>query len=87
MRNDAVNFLLRLDETAKALGARWRVLYNDFRVADEVNTATGSCNVGFVGGLDASGALNWHGPEGLKLHFHLDLEIPKKVAAPAAPTP
>ena len=85
--NDAVNFLLRLDATAKTLGARWRVLYNDFRVANEVNTATGSRNVVFVGGLDASGKLNWHGPEGLILHFHLDLEIPKKVAAPAAPTP
>lgn len=82
---DAVKFLLRLDATAKAMGARWRVLYNDFRVADEVNKTTGARNVGFMGGIDAKGGLNWHGPEGLKLHFHLDLEIPKK-PVPTPPT-
>lgn len=83
---DAVTFLLRLDATATKLGARWRVLYNDFSVADEVNTATGNKNVGFMGGLDRSRSLNWHGPSGLKLHFHLDLEIPQKPAIPAVST-
>ena len=84
---DAVKFLLRLDANAKAVGARWRVLYNDFRVANEVNTTTGARNVGFVGEVDKGGSLNWHGPEGLKLHFHLDLEIPKKVPPPASASP
>jgi hypothetical protein len=85
---DAVKFLLRLDANANAVGARWRVLYNDFRVANEVNNATRTRNVFFMGEVDTRGGLNWHGPEGLKLHFHLDLEIPQKVAAPASsPTP
>jgi hypothetical protein len=84
-----VKFLLQIDKTAVPLKARWRVLYNDFRVANEVNTTTGARNVGFVGEIDKGGSLNWHGPEGLKLHFHLDLEIPKKVPPPAltSPTP
>lgn len=83
----AVAFLLALNATAKKLGARWRVLYNDFGVAQEVNQATGSRNVEFVGG-SGSGKINWHGPAPLILHFHLDLEIPqKKKPAAAAPTP
>jgi uncharacterized protein DUF4157 len=80
----AVQFLLALDATAKALGARWRVLYNDFRVADQVNKATGMRNVGFMGDSNAP-TLNWHGP--LVLHMHLDLEIPKAKPVPATPTP
>jgi len=83
----AVRFLMRLDATAKTMGARWRVLYNDFRVAQEVNTATGSRNVEFIGGIDRAGGLNWHGPDPLKLHFHLDLEIPPKPPASPAATP
>ena len=78
----AVQFLLALDATAKALGARWRVLYNDFRVADRVNKATGMRNVGFMGDSNDP-RLNWHGP--LVLHMHLDLEIPKATPAPAVP--
>lgn len=77
----AVTFLLRLDATVTSLGGRWRVLYNDFRVAQEVNAATGTRNVVFVG--DSKGNLNWHGP--LILHFHLDLDLPQK--PPAASTP
>jgi hypothetical protein len=77
----AVTFLLRLDATATSLGARWRVLYNDFRVAQEVNAVTGTRNVVFVG--DSKGNLNWHGP--LILHFHLDLDIPQKPPATGAP--
>jgi hypothetical protein len=73
----AVRFLLALDATAKALGARWRVLYNDFGVAQEVNQATGSRNVEFMGD-SRGGNLNWHGPDPLILHFHLDLEIAKQ---------
>jgi hypothetical protein len=83
----AVNFLLRLDATAKTMGARWRVLYNDFRVAQEVNAATGSRNVEFIGEVDRSGNLNWHGPAPLKLHFHLDLEIPPKPPPSPGTTP
>ncbi|HEY2853198.1 MAG TPA: DUF4157 domain-containing protein [Gemmatimonadaceae bacterium] len=76
----AIQFLVALDAAAKALGARWRVLYNDFRVADAINSATGTRNVGFVAD-SAAPDLNWHGP--LVLHMHLDLEIPK--APPPAP--
>jgi hypothetical protein len=83
----AVTFLLRLDAAAKALGARWRVLYNDFRVAQEVNAATGTRNVEFMG-ESGGGKLNWHGPAPLILHFHLDLEIPqKRAAAQGTPVP
>jgi hypothetical protein len=83
--NDAVQFLLQMDATAKSLGASWRVLYNDYRVAEEVNAATKTRNVAFTGNIDKGGNLNWHGPEGLKLHFHLDLKIPRKPPAPATP--
>jgi hypothetical protein len=80
-RSAAISFLLNLNKTANSFGARWRVLYNDFSVARAVNAATGSRNVVFMG--DSSGNLNWHGPDPLILHFHLDLEIPKGVKAPA----
>jgi len=81
----AVAFLTQIDATAKAQGARWRVLYNDFRVAEEVNAATGTRNVEFIGDSSAT-SLNWHGPAPLILHFHLDLEIPQKPGA-TPPTP
>jgi len=81
----AVAFLMQIDKTAKAMAARWRVLYNDFRVAEEVNAATGARNVEFIGSSSPSD-LNWHGPGPLILHFHLDLEIPQK-PAPTTPTP
>jgi len=80
-RSAAISFLLNLNKTANSFGARWRVLYNDFSVAQAVNAATGSRNVVFMG--ESSGNLNWHGPDPLILHFHLDLEIPKGVQAPA----
>jgi len=86
----AVAFLMQLDATAKAMSARWRVLYNDFRVAEEVNAATGTRNVVFIGSSSPTD-LNWHGPAGLILHFHLDLEIPQMLApsppATQGPTP
>jgi len=84
----AIQFLVALDAAAKALGARWRVLYNDFRVADAINKATGERNVGFMAD-STSPNLNWHGP--LVLHMHLDLEIPKAPpptpATPGTPVP
>ena len=76
----AVQLLLAVDATAKKLGARWRVLYNDFGVAQEVNRITGNRNVEFMG-QSGGGNLNWHGPHPLILHFHLDLEIPQKKSA------
>ncbi len=79
----SVDFLLSIDRTAKALGARWQVVYNDFGVAQKVNSATGLFNVVFQGSLH-KGLLNWHGPEPLILHFHLDLEI-KQAVKPAQP--
>ena len=82
----AVAFLLQLDATAKAMGARWRVLYDDFRVAEEVNAATGTRNVEFIG-TSGGGQLNWHGPDPLILHFHLDLEIPQKPPVSPGGTP
>ncbi len=83
-RSAAISFLLNLNQAASSLGARWRVLYNDFSVAQAVNAATGSRNVEFTGSVDSSGNLNWHGPDPLILHFHLDLEIPQGALAPAA---
>ncbi len=80
----AVKFLLALDEKAKKFGARWRVLYDDLKVAKEVNSITGSQNVIFQG-VSSGDRLNWHGPAGLILHFHLDLEIPKKSAPSVTP--
>jgi hypothetical protein len=83
-RSAAISFLLNLSKAASSLGAHWRVLYNDFSVAQAVNAATGSRNVVFTGNVDAKGGLNWHGPAPLILHFHLDLEIPQGAVAPAA---
>ncbi|HEX7286438.1 MAG TPA: DUF4157 domain-containing protein [Candidatus Angelobacter sp.] len=78
--DNAVKFLLNLDQVAGEIGARWRVLYNDFTVADEINRHTGTQNVGFVGGTlrdkDNKVDLNWHGPDPMLLHFHLDIELP-----------
>ena len=82
----AVAFLLQLDATARAFGARWRVLYDDFRVAQAVNEATGVRNVEYMA-TSGGGKLNWHGPDPLILHFHLDLEVPQKPALPAGGTP
>jgi hypothetical protein len=77
----AVSFLLTLNKVAVSMGATWRILYNDFSVAQEVNAATGSRNVEFIGESPSKG-LNWHGPDPLILHFHLDIEIPKGAQAP-----
>jgi Domain of unknown function (DUF4157) len=85
--SDAIKFVLAINDTAKTLGAKWRLLYNDFRVIKEINDFTGSTNLVFVGDAGDTIGLNYHGPSNLKLHFHLDLEIPKKLPPPAATTP
>lgn len=78
----AVLFLLNLDRAAKAVGAQWRVLYNDFSVAEEVNRTTGVRNVTFMGSPLEGKNLNWHGPDPLILHFHLDIAPSASFAQP-----
>lgn len=75
----AIDFLLALNSVVRARGGRWRVLYNDFDVAQAVNRVTRVRNVCFTGNLGDNPArrrLNWHGPEHMLLHFHLDVELP-----------
>ncbi|MGE2713771.1 D-alanyl-D-alanine carboxypeptidase family protein [Mycolicibacterium litorale] len=74
---EAVRFLQKVHDAATAVGAQWRVIYNDFTVADTVNRALGRQHIIFVGRTRKTGSrvtgLNWHGPAPLILHFHLDL--------------
>jgi hypothetical protein len=71
-RDRAVAMLLALDAAATAVGAEWRVLYNDYAVAAAINRHTGKRRVVFIGSVRPGGTnLNWHGP--LILHFHLDI--------------
>lgn len=77
-REDALRLLRAVNEAARAMPAKWRIIYNDFAVADAMNRETGKRNVIFVGTTrkDKSNrvaGLNWHGPDPLILHFHLDL--------------
>jgi hypothetical protein len=76
-KDEAIRFLQKLHEAATAVSAQWRVIYNDFSVADVVNHALGREHVIFVGKARKTGGrvtgLNWHGPAPLILHFHLDL--------------
>jgi hypothetical protein len=76
-KDEAIRFLQKLHEAATAVSAQWRVIYNDFSVADAVNRALGREHVIFVGTARKAGGqvtgLNWHGPAPLILHFHLDL--------------
>jgi peptidoglycan hydrolase-like protein with peptidoglycan-binding domain len=77
-RDDALRLLRAVNDTAKAMPAKWRIIYNDFAVADAINRETGRRNVIFVGGTRKDNSkrvtgLNWHGPDPLILHFHLDL--------------
>lgn len=76
-RQAAVSLLRAVHEAASAVGAQWRVIYNDFEVADAVNRSLGRQHVIFVGKIRKTGTtvsgLNWHGPAPLILHFHLDL--------------
>lgn len=77
-RNDAIAFLRAVHAAAGAVGAEWRVIYNDFAVADAINREFGRQHVIFVGTVRRDQAkrvtgLNWHGPAPLIVHFHLDL--------------
>jgi hypothetical protein len=68
----AVAFLKTLADVAKNSGVTWwRVLYDDFAVAEEVNRYTGFRNV--TNTANVAHGLNWHGPDPMKLHFHLDI--------------
>lgn len=82
---EAVKLLRAVQESARTIHAEWRVIYNDFSVADIINRETGQEHVIFVGTVRRDknkrvSGLNWHGPFPLILHFHLDL-------APRASTP
>jgi hypothetical protein len=83
----AIALLRVVHEAARAVGAEWRVLYNDYSVARVINQETGARRVAFVGGARPGGSLNWHGPHPLILHFHLDLApLPGVAGAPPATT-
>ena len=75
---DAMALLRAVNEAARAVQAQWRVVYNDFGVADAINRETDQINVIFAGTVwrdqnKRVTGLNWHGPNPLILHFHLDL--------------
>lgn len=74
---EAIKLLHAVHDAAVAVGAEWRVIYNDYEVANAVNRALGRQHVIFMGTTRKSGTrvrgLNWHGPDPLILHFHLDL--------------
>jgi hypothetical protein len=74
-RDRVVELFEALDATAQALDYRYFAIYNDFAVARHVNERARFGNVGFAGGVDSGGALNYHGG-GIKLHVHLDLVPP-----------
>jgi hypothetical protein len=83
--DNAVAFLLNLNQVVDRLSGTWRVLYNDFTVAQRVNSATGSRNVAYMGSHTGGTRLNWHGPAPMVLHFHLDISLPA-LPAPSQPT-
>ena len=73
--NAAIRLALAIDQAAAAVGAGWRVLYDDFAVARAVNEHLGSRRIVEMANTERSGGritnINWHGP--LVNHFHLDL--------------
>lgn len=76
--DEAVRLLRAIDAAARAVDAQWRVIYNDFAVADAINRELGRRHVIFKGDVRRNKAkqvtgLNWHGPAPLLLHFHLDV--------------
>ena len=85
---EAKNFLRALHRTASATGVEWRVIYNDFSVADSINRETGKTHVIFVGTVRRQNkkvtGLNWHGPDPLILHLHLDLAPGSGAPAPSS---
>lgn len=88
---ETITFLRAMHQSAHRVGAEWRVLYNDFTVADALNRETGVAHVFFMGTVRRNAAkavtgLNWHGPHPLILHFHLDLAPGSRVVGtPLAP--
>jgi peptidoglycan hydrolase-like protein with peptidoglycan-binding domain/LAS superfamily LD-carboxypeptidase LdcB len=77
-RDDALRLLRAVNDTARSMSMKWRIIYNDFAVADAINRETGKRNVIFVGTTRKDknkrvAGLNWHGPDPLILHFHIDL--------------
>jgi peptidoglycan hydrolase-like protein with peptidoglycan-binding domain len=85
----SIRFLRAVTEAAGATDSGWRIIYNDFSVADAINRETGRRHVIFVGSAtfdrnrNVTG-LNWHGPEPLILHLHLDLVPGSNASAGAA---
>jgi hypothetical protein len=72
--DNAVKLMRAVGEAARAVNAEWRILYNDFSVANVVNRETGIERVGFIGHVSRDKKnIIWHGPAPLILHFHLDL--------------
>jgi LAS superfamily LD-carboxypeptidase LdcB len=81
---DAINLLRAVDQASNTVQTEWRMIYNDFSVADAINRETGKKHVIFVGKVRRGNnrrvtGLNWHGPDPLILHFHLDLAPRKEV--------
>jgi hypothetical protein len=76
-REDAVDFLRAVHQAARAVGAEWRVIYNDYSVARIINQETGARHVVILG---------FHGPHPLVLHFHLDL-APQQGVIASVPNP
>lgn len=78
-RPEEVKKLLRaVNSAAGSVRAGWRCLYNDFQVAEAINREFGRRHVLFIGAVSRDRAkrvrgLNWHGPDPLILHVHLDL--------------
>jgi len=85
---NAVDFLKAAHETCKVVKCDWRILYNDFTVADEINRFYGFKHVVFIGSPAVHGGVAtnivFHGPDPLILHLHLDI-IPK-AAGPSETT-
>jgi soluble lytic murein transglycosylase-like protein len=84
-REDAIKLLQTVQEVAKAVHLEWRVIYNDFSVAEAINRETGQKHVIFMGTVRRDKnkrviGLNWHGPAPLILHFHIDL-VPRMSAS------
>jgi hypothetical protein len=76
-RDASVKLLRAVGAAAGAVNLDWRILYNDFSVANVVNREAGIERVVFVGKPVTRGII-WHGPHPLILHFHLDLGVQRK---------
>jgi hypothetical protein len=73
---DSVDLLRAVHHAARAVGAEWQVLYNDYSVGRVINQETGARHVIVFG---------FHGPYPLLLHFHLDLAPLPRVVADSTP--